>query len=148
MPIAESSIECLEVVLFALENKVSMSVHYCSLENKLTAQVYYANHKVKKSEIEYFSEKDYFIKTAKGYGDDIITIKEVLDKNNINHYMYDNSNKIIEFSPIYVPLLKDYSMELGLTYMAVDYDEEYMQNVLREYQIDKIDTKTFELSDI
>lgn len=148
VPIAESSIECLEVVLFALENKVYMSVHYCSLENKLTAQVYYANHKVKKSEIEYFSEKDYFIKTAKGYGDDIITIKEVLDKNNINHYMYDNSNKIIEFSPIYVPLLKDYSMELGLTYMAVDYDEEYMQNVLREYQIDKIDTKTFELSDI
>ncbi len=148
VPVAQSSVECLEVVLFALKSKVSMSVHYCSLENKLTAQVYYANHKVKKSEIEYFSEKDYFIKTAKGYGDDINTIKEVLDKNNISHYMYDTSNKIIEFSPIYIPLLKEYSMEIGLTYLAVDYDENYMQNVLREYQIDRVDTRTFELSDI
>lgn len=72
----------------------------------------------------------------------------MLDENNVDHYMYDTSNKVIEFSPTYIPLLKDYNMELGLTYLAVDFDEEYGRKVLREYQIDKVEPKTFELSDI
>ncbi len=39
-------------------------------------------------------------------------------------------------------------MELGLTYLAVDFDEEYGRKVLREYQINRVEPKTFELSDI
>ncbi len=148
VPIAKSSVECLEVMLFCLKNNVKMGVHYCSLENKLTSQLYQNNHRIKMSEIEYFSEKDFFLKTVKGYGEDVHIIKNILDENKVNHYMYDTSNKIIEFSPKYVSLLKDYDMELGLTYLAVDYDEEYGKKVLREYQIDKIEPKTFELSDI
>ena len=124
VPIAQSNIECLEVMLYCLE------------------------HPIKMSEIEYFSEKDFFLKTAKGYGDDAAKIKAVLDDNKVDHYMYDTSNKVIEFSPTYITLLKDYDMELGLTYLAVDFDEEYGRKVLREYQIDKVEPKTFELSDI
>lgn len=148
VPIAKSSIECLEVMLYCLEHNVKMGMHYCSLENKLTSQLYQSNHPIKMSEIEYFSEKDFFLKTVKGYGDDAAIIKEVLDKNNVDHYMYDTSNKVIEFSPTYITLLKDYDMELGLTYLAVDFDEGYGRKVLREYQIDKVEPKTFELSDI
>ena len=148
VPIAGSSIECLEVMLYSLENNVKMGMHYCSLENKLTSQLYQSNHHIKMSEIEYFSEKDFFLKTAKGYGDDAAKIKEVLDVNKIDHYMYDTSNKVIEFSPTYITLLKDYDMELGLTYLAVDFDEEYGRKVLREYQINRVEPKTFELSDI
>ncbi len=148
VPIAKSSIECLEVMLYCLEHNVKMGMHYCSLENKLTSQLYQSNHSIKMSEIEYFSEKDFFLKTVKGYEDDAAIIKEVLDKNNVDHYMYDTSNKVIEFSPTYITLLKDYDMELGLTYLAVDFDEGYGRKVLREYQIDKVEPKTFELSDI
>lgn len=148
VPVAKSSVECLEVMLYCLEHHVKIGMHYCSLENKLTAQLYQSNHPIKMSEIEYFSEKDFFLKTAKGYGDDAEVIKKVLDENNVDHYMYDTSNKVIEFSPTYIPLLKDYNMELGLTYLAVDFDEEYGRKVLREYQIDKVEPKTFELSDI
>lgn len=148
VPIAESNIECLEVMLYCLEHNVKMGMHYCSLENKLTAQLYQSNHPIKMSEIEYFSERDFFLKTVKGYGDDAAKIKAVLDNNKVDHYMYDTSNKVIEFSPTYITLLKDYDMELGLTYLAVDYDEEYGRKVLREYQIDKVEPKTFELSDI
>ena len=148
VPIAQSNIECLEVMLYCLEHNVKMGMHYCSLENKLTAQLYQSNHPIKMSEIEYFSEKDFFLKTAKGYGDDAAKIKAVLDDNKVDHYMYDTSNKVIEFSPTYITLLKDYDMELGLTYLAVDFDEEYGRKVLREYQIDKVEPKTFELSDI
>lgn len=148
VPVAKSNVECLEVMLYCLENNVKMGMHYCSLENKLTAQLYQSNHPIKMSEIEYFSEKDFFLKTAKGYGEDAAVIKDVLDKNNVQHYMYDTSNKVIEFSPTYIALLKDYDMELGLTYLAVDYDEEYGRKVLREYQIDRVEPKSFELSDI
>ena len=148
VPIAQSNIECLEVMLYCLEYNVKMGMHYCSLENKLTAQLYQSNNPIKMSEIEYFSEKDFFLKTAKGYGEDAAKIKEVLDNNKVDHYMYNTSNKVIEFSPTYITLLKDYDVELGLTYLAVDFDEEYGRKVLREYQIDKVEPKSFELSDI
>jgi len=38
LPISGSEEECLELLLYALEKKFKMGVHYCSLENKLTSQ--------------------------------------------------------------------------------------------------------------
>lgn len=148
VPVAGSNIECLELMLFCLEKGMKMGIHYCSLENKLTGQIYQANHNVKLSGVEYFSDKDFFIKTVKGYGDDVEKIKAVLDNKSAVHYNNDKTRGIIEFSPKDVEYLKDYDMELGLTYMAVDYDEGYGRNVLRELCIDKIEPKTFDISEI
>lgn len=148
VPVAGSSVECLKLTLFCVEKKLKMGVHYCSLENKLTSQIYQANHKVKLSGVEYFSEKDFFIKTVKGYGKDSEEIKNILDKSGVSHYAYDKTRQIIEFSPKDVHFLKDNNMELGLTYMAVDYDENYGRNVLRELKIDKISPDSFDIAEI
>lgn len=147
VPVAGSSVECLEVMLYAVEKNMKMGLHYCSLENKLTAQVYHANCNAGKSSVEYLSNSDFFIKVAKGYNQDVDIIKNILDSNGIDYILYNNAS-IIEFSPEYVYLLKDYNMELGLSYLAVDYDKTLGQKVMREYQIDKIEPSSFNLAEI
>ena len=147
VPVAGSSVECLEVMLYAVEKNMKIGMHYCSLENKLTAQVYHANCNTGKSSVEYLSNSDFFIKVAKGYNQDVDIIKNILDSNGIDYILYNNAS-IIEFSPEYVYLLKDYNMELGLSYLAVDYDKTLGQKVMREYQIDKIEPSSFNLAEI
>lgn len=147
VPVAGSSVECLEVMLYAVEKNMKIGMHYCSLENKLTAQVYHANCNAGKSSVEYLSNSDFFIKVAKGYNQDVDIIKNILDSNGIDYILYNNAS-IIEFSPEYVYLLKDYNMELGLSYLAVDYDKTLGQKVMREYQIDKIEPSSFNLAEI
>lgn len=142
LPVSGSETECLELLLFCAEKKVKMGVHYCSLENKLTAQIYHHNFNLRRTGTEMFSEKDFFIKTAKGYGDDIAWIKEKLDEAGCEHYIFNNSSKFIEFSPEFVPLLKEKDIELALSYQVVDFDEED-RKVLREVQIDMINPRTF-----
>lgn len=147
VPVAGSRIECLETMLFCLEKGLNIGFHYCSLENKLSAQIYHHNAGLKLSGVEYFSPNDFFIKTVKGYGDDVYKIQETLDKNGCRHYLLDNSRKIIEFSPKDAELLKDFDMELGLAYLAADFDEQG-RKVLKELQIDKIEPRYFSLEEI
>lgn len=147
VPVAGSSIECMEVMLYAVEKNMKMGLHYCSLENKLTSQLYHMNHSIKTNSIEYFSQSDFFIKVAKGYNEDINLIKKVLQDNKKEYILYDNE-KVIEFNPKDILLLKDYNMELGLSYMAVDYDEVINSKVMREYQIDRVIPALFDMSDI
>lgn len=147
VPVAISSVECLQVMLYAVEKNMKMGLHYCSLENKLTSQVYHANFNVSKSEIEYFSQNDFFIKLAKGYNEDINIIKKVLQENKKEYIIYDEE-KIIEFNPENISLLKDYNMELGLAYLAVDYDNQLKSKVMREYQIDKVIPSLFDISEL
>lgn len=147
LPVAGSEIECLELLLYCAEKGVKMGMHYCNLENKLTAQIYQENSGVATMETEYFSENDFFIKSVKGYGDDIDTIKRVLDENGCKHYIYNTSDRFIEFSPIYAKYLKDNDIELGLAYMAADTDEDG-RRILRELQIDLLRTADFRLENI
>ena len=147
VPVAISSVECLQVMLYAVEKNMKMGLHYCSLENKLTSQVYHANFNVSKSEIEYFSQNDFFIKVAKGYNEDINIIKKVLQENKKEYIIYDEE-KIIEFNPENISLLKDYNMELGLAYLAVDYDNQLKSKVMREYQIDKVIPSLFDILEL
>lgn len=147
LPISGSETDCLKLLLFCCEKSLKMGVHYCSLENKLTAQVYAHNSIVKINGIEYFSKNDFFIKTVKGYGNDIDIIKSRLDEANVIHYHYNNSDKFIEFSPIYVELLKDLDMELALNYLILDYDK-VGNKLLREVAIDVINPTTFSIEEI
>lgn len=147
LPVAGSQEECLELLLFCAEQNMKMGVHYCSLENKLTSQIYGQNSVIRLNGTEYFSDKDFFIKTLKGYGDDIDKIKEVLDENGCEHYIYNKSDGFIEFSPKFAEYLKDMEMELGLSYRAADIDEKG-RKVLLELRIDMIKPSDFSIDEI
>ncbi|MCR5758594.1 MAG: radical SAM protein [Selenomonas sp.] len=68
--IAGSEAEALALVRFAAEQNLHLAVHYCSLENKHTAQIYEQNHAAADDKFLYFSSRDFFLKTAKCFGQD------------------------------------------------------------------------------
>ena len=78
LPISKSELECLDLVEFAMREKMKIGVHYCSLENKHTGQIYQQNTRGTIPATGYLSEKDFFIKSAKVFGADIQPVKRVL----------------------------------------------------------------------
>src|SRR5690606_10229188 len=44
VPVARSEVECLDLIEFAIDQKLSIGVHYCSLENKFTGPNYRKTH--------------------------------------------------------------------------------------------------------
>jgi len=78
LPVARSELECLDLVIFALESGLRMGVHYCSVENKHTGQIYQQNAEQRLDPAYSFSERDYFWKTAKVFGSDIRKARKAL----------------------------------------------------------------------
>jgi len=76
LPIAGSELECLELLEFAIDEGLDIGIHYCSLENKHTGQIYQQNVGKKVSPRYHFSEKDFFFKSAKVFGEDISKVQE------------------------------------------------------------------------
>lgn len=87
LPIAHSEAECLELLRFAQEEHLSLGVHYCSLDNKNTGQIFQQNKAFlfdKRFAQQYafldFDVKDFFLKAAKVFGDDIFLVQQKLEK--------------------------------------------------------------------
>lgn len=134
LPIAGSEEVCLDLIDFTLEQKLKLGVHYCSLENKHTGQVYQQNVHKQLSKTAYFSEKDFFIKTAKVFGDDIKKVKPLLFKGRGVSLNHNSALNYLEFHPIHIPLLKDLDVEVGITSSIFEQREE--GEVMRELAID------------
>ena len=146
VPIAGSETECLKLMKHAAERKYKMGVHYCSLENKLTAQIWHHNHRFKKTPLEHFSEKDFFVRTAKAYGEDAHKIKDILDKNKCQNYIYNKSAAHIEFPMENIPSLAGNNMQLGIGIMVLDKQDD--KNCIREIAVHMTDTESFSMNDV
>jgi pyruvate formate-lyase activating enzyme-like uncharacterized protein len=114
LPVSRSEIECLELVKFALDTNLTIGVHYCSLENKHTGQVFQQNSNRKFSELMYLSPKDYFLKTAKVFGEDSKLVLQVFKKNNIFHFQFNKEHDFLEFHVKELRYLKDFDIEIGI----------------------------------
>ena len=144
LPIAGSEQVCLDLVEFAIREKLHIGVHYCSLENKHTGQIYQQNADQKIAKTAVFSNKDFFIKTAKVFGEDIPKVISKLEKINGAIFDLDNEHKYLAFHPRYITSLKSIDVEIGITSSVVEtrQDGEY----LRELSVDLTTPKTFEYS--
>ncbi|WP_022849607.1 radical SAM protein [Limisalsivibrio acetivorans] len=140
LPIAGSEEECLMLVEYAMDKKLSLNVHYCSLENKLSAQVYTQNSGIRLMPFEYRSENDFFIKTARVYGKNTDRALEIFNKTDFNDYEVSPDKRFIEFHPRAAGLLDD-GTEIGLTYNVVEEGEQ--GKYMREVKIDLIKPETF-----
>ena len=113
-----------------------MGVHYCSLANKHLGQIYRQNTAYPAEKWQYFSQKDYFLKTAKVFGEDAHRAKEILRKNDINEYNLNVEFNFLEFHPEYVPLFADTGVKIGLSYYVTEFKEGEV--FLRELKIKEI----------
>ena len=144
LPVAGSEMACLNLIDFALSAGLKLGVHYCSLENKHTGQVYQQNRGTSLPKRMYVSPKDYFIKTAKVFGEDVPQVREAFDKAGYRDYVTSEEHKSLEFHVNQIARLKKMEIEVGISTSVIETREN--EQVFRELKVDVTTPQTFRLS--
>lgn len=144
LPVAGSETVCLDLVDFALEAGLKLGVHYCSLENKHTGQIHKQNSGVNLPNRMYFSQRDYFLKTAKVFGEDIPAVKQVFDKSGYRDYILDEQHNCLEFCVNKVSSLRKMDINVGISSNVIEMRDN--EPFLRELKVDVTTPQTFRLS--
>lgn len=145
LAISGSEVEALSLLKFAKDENLKMGVHYCSLANKHLGQIYRQNTSYPIDKWQYFSPKDYFLKTAKVFGDDICKAKEILTKNHIQTYNENAKFNFLEFHPKYITTFAKCDIQIGLSHYITEFKDDEI--FLRELKIKEIaDIDNFNLS--
>lgn len=146
LPIAGSEEACLALLDLAFDRGLSLGVHYCSLENKFSGQIYlqnapYNNH----YPFCTFSQRDYFLKSAKVFGDDVAPVERVLLEHGFRHFRKEGDSTSLEFPLSAVGVLKNGfpALELGVSYHVVEKGEGELS--LRELRLDLTTPESFDL---
>jgi Uncharacterized conserved protein related to pyruvate formate-lyase activating enzyme len=142
LPIDRSEIECLDLLEYAIEQQLKLGVHYCSLENKLTGQIYQQNLGQRVERYYYLSGKDHYYKSAKVFGNDILTVKQILDKNHIKTYNLSKRYDFLEFNVKDIDFLKDIDIEVVISSNVME--ERNDGKYLRELKLDLINPSDFQ----
>ena len=119
---------------FALDQGLNIGVHYCSLENKHTSQIYQQNKNHPLPRYAAFSNKDFFIKTAKVFGEDVAPVMRVFTQRHYGDYVINDNYNFLEFHPKQVRFLKKLNPEIGISYSV--WDRRGEESVLRELRLD------------
>lgn len=137
LPVAGSEENCLHLLDFALDQNLTLGVHYCSLENKFSGQIYRQNLADRHAyPCCVMSEKDYFLKSAKVFGRDIDSVRRFLRKSGLKTYRLDQDSDYLEFPVAYLTPLKTPfpDLEVGICYHVVEQEEG--ESILRELRVD------------
>ena len=147
LAISGSETQALELLKFAEDERFKMGVHYCSLANKHLGQIYRQNTAYPAEKWQYFSQKDYFLKTAKVFGEDARRAKEILRKNDINEYNLNAEFNFLEFHPKHILLFTGIGIKIGLSYYVTEFKNNEI--FLRELKIQEVeDVDKFNILDI
>jgi pyruvate formate-lyase activating enzyme-like uncharacterized protein len=144
LPIAGSEAVCLALIDFVLEKGLNLGVHYCSLENKHSGQIYQQNSGHHLPKRVAFSQKDYFLKTAKVFGEDVPIVKQFFDKTGYRDYIISEQHDYLEFHVKKISSLKKMNIEIGITNNVIETRDN--QQVLRELKVNVTTPQTFRLS--
>ena len=146
LPVSNSELECLDLLEFALDKKLRLGVHYCSLENKHTGQIYQQNFDRSFDGIKHFSNRDYFLKSAKVFGADKDAVRRLLDKNGIIEYDINEEYNYLEFNIKHIRLLKKIDADMEIGFCSSVYEEREGELVNREVKVDLTTPKIFQVS--
>ncbi|MBP5313343.1 MAG: radical SAM protein, partial [Eggerthellaceae bacterium] len=150
VPIAGSEEVCLRLIEWGQKQGLKLGLHYCSLENKFSGQIYQNNKAFEHNETSdtyYMSKRDYFLKSAKVFGEDAAVAKAIFIARKAMLGVIEEK-EYLEFPVRNIPLLKTQApdMEIGITYCTVERREE--GDVLRELRVDVTTPKTFGFGDL
>lgn len=133
LPIAGSELACLELVEFAVEQGLSMGVHYCSLENKHRDQVLTQNRMGNPGSIYAMDREDFFWKAGKAFGSDARVAREVLRQAGLEEWAFDSSDMSLTFSLDHGSVLASRGVPFAVSYNVLEKREGGL--VLRELDL-------------
>jgi uncharacterized protein len=144
LPVSRSELVCLDLLAYAVDAGLSMGVHYCSVENKQTGQIYQQNSIRSLPKPAYFSPRDYYLKTAKVFGEDISRVRGFFDQKGIKEYQVNTENDYLEFHISHVRSLRKFDIEIGISSNVIENRNNEM--VIRELKMDITTPKTFQMT--
>lgn len=144
LPVVGSERDALEVLDFALERRIRLGVLYCSLENKHTGQLYQQNAAGPVPETHRLSPRDYFLKSAKVFGNDGERVKIAFRRQGFKGFVENAHLGYVEFPPAKVrdlaPGLPNLEVAISSGVMESREDGRY----LREVKVDLVRPGTFD----
>lgn len=146
VPVARSEVECLDLIEFAIDQKLSIGVHYCSLENKFTGQNYQQNYGRKLPATATLSNRDYMLKSAKVFGDDIPRVMDVFERAGVRDYELDAQRGYLEFGVSHIRALKKLDVEIGISTSTLEQRADGVY--VRELKVDLTRPDLFRMADI
>lgn len=147
LAVSESELLSLKLLEFILDNNLKIGAHYCSLENKHTGQIYRQNTIYKASlKNTIFSNRDYYLKTAKVFGKDISEVISAFSKNGIEDYEENKEYGFIQFEPEKIKYLKGTEIEVAISYNITEKRDN--MTCLSELKVDYTTPEMFSLKDI
>lgn len=144
LPVAGSELECLDLVEYAIDEGLKLGVHYCSLENKHSGQIYQQNDKQPIPKTAYFSQKDYFLKSAKVFGEDIPAALETFEKRKYDRFSLNQEHGFLEFHIGKIKWLEHLDIEVGISTSVVE--NRNGEKVVRELKVDLTNPQSFTLA--
>ncbi len=144
LPISRSELVCLDLLAFAAGSGLSLGVHYCSVENKQTGQIYQQNSIRSIPKSAYFSPRDYYLKSAKVFGEDIAPVRAYFDQVGMRDYQINDDHNYLEFHVGKVRSLRKLDIEIGISSNVIENRNGDM--VVRELKVDVTTPKTFQLT--
>ncbi len=144
LPIAGSEAVCLELMNFALDAGLKLGIHYCSLENKHTGQMYQQNSGPHLPRRIYFSQRDYFLKTAKVFGEDVPVVQQALERAGYDDYVISDEHNSLEFHVNRINSLKKLNIDIGISSQVIETRNN--EQVMRELKVDVTTPQLFRLS--
>lgn len=144
LPVARSELECLALLEFAIDRQLRIGVHYCSLENKHTGQIYQQNFGQPIPRTMCFSEKDYFLKSAKVFGADIPLVVKRFRRMRYDEYVTNDDYGYVEFHLSKIKSLRELDIEIGLSSSVLEVRDE--EPYLRELKVDLAYPRVFDFA--
>lgn len=133
LSVAGSEELCLELMLYGIEKQVPFGMHYCSLDNKHRSEMRQMNERGQYLHLCYeFDEGDFFLKTAKVFGEDVApTVEAISDAGCRSYLMLDNDESSICFPPHYVKALDGMDVAPCISYNVLEKEGKdfYLQEV-------------------
>jgi pyruvate formate-lyase activating enzyme-like uncharacterized protein len=137
LPIWGSELLALQLLEFAIDESLSIGVHYCSLANKHRDQILTMNRSFAKSNPVYqLDENDYFLKSIVVFNEDREKVRAVFNRLHFVSYVEDPSDCSLQFSPRDKGFLKDCDVDFYLSYNVVE--DRADGPVIRELKLDRI----------
>jgi pyruvate formate-lyase activating enzyme-like uncharacterized protein len=146
VPVAGSEETSLDLIEFAIKAGLRLGVHYCSLENKQTSQVYRQNTQHAVPKLQFFSQRDFFLKSAKVFGENMATVRKVFERRGYRDYRVNREYQFLEFHVDKIKLLGRLDIEIGISTNIMEKHED--RTYLRELKVDVTTPRAFRLSDV
>ena len=137
LPVAGSEALCLRLLEFALDQGLSLGVHYCSLENKHRDQILQQNNQAKLDARTWeLDAQDFFYKTMKVFDADVALVKQCLDQQGYP-YEQDFDEGSLSFAPRHVQNVAQVPAVFARSYNVVEQKGKSL--VIREVKLELVE---------